>query len=154
MHSHGLEWVEDDLMQFTTECKAGESCFLNKLWGRYKACRPVYSKGSLSLCACQCLCINHSLSMGPSTPYQHWDLLNSRTTPGLSLNPPQKLAHFQDFSKCLLCCKINSPSPQAIATFLVTSEFNSLSSDTPLTQIPHLFVSGSTLSLKAFNLTV
>lgn len=135
-------------MQLTTECKAAESCFLNKLWGRYQACRPVYSKGSFSPSACQCLCTYYSLRMGPSTPCWHRDLLNSSTTPGLSLNSPQKLGHFQDFSKYLLCCKINSLSPEAIATFLVTSEFSSLSSHTSLTQTPHLFVSDSTFSLK------
>lgn len=111
-------------------------------------------KGSLSLCACQCLCTNHSLSMGPSTPRWHWDLLNSSTSPDLSLNSPQKLGCFQDFSKYILCCKTNSLSPEAISTFLVTSESSSLSSDTSLTQIPHLFGFDSTFSLKVFNLTV
>lgn len=154
VHSHDPQWVQDDLTQLTTECKAAESCFLNKLWGRYQACRPVYSKASLSLCACQCLCTDYSLSMGPFTPCWHWDFLNSSTTPSLSLNSPQKLGHFQDFSKYLLCCKINSLSPEATPTFLVTSEFNSLSFNTSLTQIPHLFVSDSTFSLKVCNLTV
>lgn len=141
-------------MQLTTECKAAKSCFLNKLWGRYQTCRPVYSKGSLSLSACQCLCTDYSLSMDPSTPCWQRDLLNSSTTPGLSLNSPQKLGHFQDFSKYLLCCKTKSLSPEAISTFLVTSEFNSLSFNTSLTQIPYLLVSDSTFSLKVFNLTV
>lgn len=96
----------------------------------------------------------HLLQSQDCTPCWHWDLLNSSTTPGLSLNSPRKLGRFQDFSKYLLCCKTNSLSPEAIPTFLVTSEFSSLSSHTSLTQAPHLFVSDSTFSLKIFNLTV
>lgn len=107
-------------MQLTTECKVQKACFLNKFQCLLVSIHRLQSKQCPSPPSCSC----------------HWDLLNSSTTRGLSLNSPQQLGSFQDFSKYVLCCNLNSLSLETVPTFLVTSEFNSLSSDLSLCLYP------------------